>query len=97
MLQRPTTTAGFAAPEQEAPKYSFETLAVHAGQEDPDPTTRARAVPIYQTTSYVFENADHAASSIGRRTRTAKPPEGLGPAATSPPKTLTRSRMPASP
>ncbi len=56
-----------SAPEQEAPKYSFETLAVHAGQEDPDPTTRARAVPIYQTTSYVFENADHAADLFGLR------------------------------
>jgi len=38
----------------------FETLALHAGQE-PDPTTNARAVPIYQTTSYVFDDADHAA------------------------------------
>jgi len=35
-------------------KYSFDTLAIHAGQE-PDPTTGSRAVPIYQTTSYVFE------------------------------------------
>jgi len=42
-------------------KLSFETLQVHAGQV-PDPTTGARAVPIYQTSSYVFENADHAAS-----------------------------------
>ena len=42
-------------------KYSFETLQVHAGQEV-DPTTGARAVPIYQTTSYVFKNADHAAN-----------------------------------
>lgn len=39
----------------------FDTLAVHAGQE-PDPTTGARAVPIYQTTSYVFESTDHAAN-----------------------------------
>src|ERR1700680_911059 len=38
----------------------FDTLALHAGQE-PDPTTHARAVPIYQTTSYVFDDADHAA------------------------------------
>src|SRR5258707_8783514 len=38
----------------------FATLAVHAGQK-PDPTTKARAVPIYQTTSYVFDDADHAA------------------------------------
>ncbi|MBL4933178.1 O-acetylhomoserine aminocarboxypropyltransferase/cysteine synthase family protein [Clostridium paridis] len=42
-------------------KLSFETLQVHAGQV-PDPTTGARAVPIYQTTSYVFKNADHAAN-----------------------------------
>ncbi|AKN33519.1 O-acetylhomoserine aminocarboxypropyltransferase [Clostridium carboxidivorans P7] len=42
-------------------KLSFETLQVHAGQE-PDPTTGSRAVPIYQTSSYVFKNADHAAN-----------------------------------
>jgi len=41
--------------------YRFETLAVHAGQQ-PDPTTGSRAVPIYQTTSYVFRDADHAAN-----------------------------------
>lgn len=41
-------------------QWSFDTLQLHAGQE-PDPTTGARAVPIYQTTSYVFDNADHAA------------------------------------
>ncbi|HMK77969.1 MAG TPA: O-acetylhomoserine aminocarboxypropyltransferase/cysteine synthase family protein [Thermodesulfobacteriota bacterium] len=40
----------------------FETLALHAGQESPDPATGARAVPIYQTTSYVFKSTDHAAS-----------------------------------
>jgi O-acetylhomoserine (thiol)-lyase len=40
----------------------FETLALHAGQEAPDPTTGSRAVPIYQTTSYVFKSAEHAAS-----------------------------------
>jgi O-acetylhomoserine (thiol)-lyase len=40
----------------------FETLALHAGQESPDPATGARAVPIYQTTSYVFRSTDHAAS-----------------------------------
>ena len=39
----------------------FETLAIHAGQR-PDPTTGARAVPIYQTTSFVFQDSDHAAS-----------------------------------
>ncbi|HTX69731.1 MAG TPA: homocysteine synthase [Thermoleophilia bacterium] len=42
----------------------FETLALHGGQE-PDPTTNARAVPIYQTTSYVFNDADHAANLFG--------------------------------
>ncbi len=40
----------------------FDTLAVHAGQESPDPATGARAVPIYQTTSYVFKDTDHAAN-----------------------------------
>ncbi len=42
--------------------FSPETLAVHAGQEEPDPTTNARAVPIYQTTSYVFNDTEHAAN-----------------------------------
>ncbi len=45
-------------------KYSFETLQLHAGQE-PDPTTGSRAVPIYQTTSYVFNSAEHAANLFG--------------------------------
>ncbi len=40
--------------------YKFETLQLHVGQEAPDPATDARAVPIYQTTSYVFRNSDHA-------------------------------------
>ena len=40
----------------------FETLQLHAGQEQPDPATDARAVPIYQTASYVFHNSDHAAA-----------------------------------
>ncbi len=44
--------------------FKYETLQLHAGQE-PDPTTGARAVPIYQTTSYVFENAQHAADLFG--------------------------------
>src|SRR6266581_2188572 len=45
-----------------APKPpAFETLSLHAGQH-PDPVTRARAVPIYQTTSYVFQDAEHAAA-----------------------------------
>ena len=41
--------------------YRFETLQLHVGQENPDPATDARAVPIYQTTSYVFRNSQHAA------------------------------------
>lgn len=41
--------------------YKFETLQLHVGQEQPDPATDARAVPIYQTTSYVFRNSQHAA------------------------------------
>src|SRR4051812_44380851 len=44
----------------ETPTPHFATLAVHAGQ-TPDPTTKSRAVPIYQTTSYLFDDADHAA------------------------------------
>jgi O-acetylhomoserine (thiol)-lyase len=43
-------------------KRGFETVALHAGQETPDPTTGSRAVPIYQTTSYVFQNTEHAAN-----------------------------------
>src|SRR5918995_1633566 len=42
--------------------YRPETLAVHAGQEEADPATNARAVPIYQTTSYVFNDTEHAAN-----------------------------------
>ena len=44
-----------------------ETLALHVGQETPDPTSDARAVPIYQTTSYVFRNSQHAADRFGLR------------------------------
>ena len=47
--------------------YLFETLLLHGGQEQPDPTTDARAVPIYQTTSYVFRNSQHAADRFGLR------------------------------
>lgn len=43
----------------------FETLQLHVGQEEPDPVTDARAVPIYQTSSYVFRNSDHAAARFG--------------------------------
>ena len=45
--------------------YKFETLQLHVGQEQPDPATDARAVPIYQTTSYVFRNSKHAADRFG--------------------------------
>lgn len=45
--------------------YRFETLQLHVGQETPDPATDARAVPIYQTTSYVFKNSAHAAARFG--------------------------------
>ncbi len=45
--------------------YRFETLQLHVGQENPDPTTDARAVPIYQTTSYVFRDSAHAAARFG--------------------------------
>ncbi|MBO4397563.1 MAG: O-acetylhomoserine aminocarboxypropyltransferase/cysteine synthase [Bacteroidaceae bacterium] len=47
--------------------YRFETLQVHVGQEQPDPATDSRAVPIYQTTSYVFHNSQHAADRFGLR------------------------------
>jgi len=48
-------------------KYRFETLQLHVGQEHADPATDARAVPIYQTTSYVFRNSQHAADRFGLR------------------------------
>ncbi len=48
-------------------KLRFETLQLHVGQEHPDPATDARAVPIYQTTSYVFRNSQHAADRFGLR------------------------------
>ena len=46
-------------------EYKFETLQLHVGQESADPATDARAVPIYQTTSYVFHNSQHAADRFG--------------------------------
>ena len=51
----------------ERTKLHFETLQLHVGQEQPDPATDARAVPIYQTTSYVFRNSQHAADRFGLR------------------------------
>ena len=50
---------------REERKLKFETLQLHVGQEKPDPATDARAVPIYQTTSYVFRNSAHAAARFG--------------------------------
>ena len=44
----------------------FETLQLHVGQEAPDPVTDARAVPIYQTSSFVFRNSEHAAARFAR-------------------------------
>ncbi|MBQ8762740.1 MAG: O-acetylhomoserine aminocarboxypropyltransferase/cysteine synthase [Clostridia bacterium] len=46
-------------------QYKFETLQLHVGQENPDPATDSRAVPIYQTASYVFHNCEHAAARFG--------------------------------
>ncbi len=51
----------------EKKNYHIETLALHVGQEQADPTTDSRAVPIYQTTSYVFRNSQHAADRFGLR------------------------------
>ena len=48
-------------------KLHFETLQLHVGQEQADPATDSRAVPIYQTTSYVFHNSQHAADRFGLR------------------------------
>ena len=50
---------------EEMSKYRFETLQLHVGQEQADPATDSRAVPIYQTTSYVFHNSEHAAARFG--------------------------------
>lgn len=50
---------------QNTDSWSFETKQIHIGQEHPDPATDARAVPIYQTTSYVFRDCDHAAARFG--------------------------------
>ena len=51
--------------KREDRNFKFETLQLHVGQEQPDPVTDARAVPIYQTSSYVFRNSDHAAARFG--------------------------------
>ena len=54
--------------DQPTPEYHPETLMVHAGQEEPDSATNARAVPIYQTTSYVFDDTEHAADLFALKT-----------------------------
>ena len=59
------TEAPAAPAAEEETSYRFETLQLHVGQEQPDPATDARAVPIYQTTSYVFRNSAHAAARFG--------------------------------
>lgn len=46
-------------------EFQFDTLALHVGQEEADPASDSRAVPIYQTTSYVFRNSQHAADRFG--------------------------------
>ena len=53
--------------KREDRRFRFETLQLHVGQEQADPVTDARAVPIYQTSSYVFKNCDHAAARRGSR------------------------------
>ena len=51
--------------ERKDRNFKFETLQLHIGQEVPDPVTDARAVPIYQTSSYVFKNCEHASARFG--------------------------------
>lgn len=50
---------------EEGKNYGLATLGLHIGQEEPDPATGARAVPIYQTSSYVFKDTEHAANLFG--------------------------------
>lgn len=57
----------FGGKEMAEKKYRFETLQLHVGQEQPDPASDARAVPIYATTSYVFRDSQHAADRFGLR------------------------------
>jgi O-acetylhomoserine/O-acetylserine sulfhydrylase-like pyridoxal-dependent enzyme len=57
-----------------APRWAPDTLAVHAGQETADPATGARAVPIYATTSYVFDSPEHAAALFGLRSSETSTP-----------------------
>jgi len=60
-------TPAASAPDKEQQDYGFDTLAIHAGAR-PDPVTGARSTPIYQTTSYVFDDADHAAELFNLQT-----------------------------
>src|SRR5262249_4173200 len=69
---KPVHPAAAQVPGDQGPAMTdripgFSTLAIHAGAQ-PDPTTGARATPIYQTTSFVFEDVDHAASLFGLQT-----------------------------
>lgn len=61
-IQKKEEEIKMAVTKREDRKFKFETLQLHVGQEQPDPATDARAVPIYQTTSYVFKNSAHAAA-----------------------------------
>ena len=61
-MQKKEEEIKMAVTKREDRKFKFETLQLHVGQEQPDPATDARAVPIYQTTSYVFKNSAHAAA-----------------------------------
>ena len=62
--------------ERKDRKFKFETLQLHVGQEQPDPVTDARAVPIYQTSSYVFRNSQHAADRFSHGGTSDKPDRG---------------------
>ena len=62
--------------ERKDRKFKFETLQLHVGQEQPDPVTDARAVPIYQTSSYVFRNSQHAADRFSHGGTDDKPDRG---------------------
>ena len=84
-------------------KYRFETLQLHVGQEQADPATDSRAVPIYQTTSYVFHNFDHAEARFGLADpgniygRLTNSTQGAtaSPPPSSPPRTRRSSRTPS--
>lgn len=68
--------------------YRFETLQLHVGQEQADPATDSRAVPIYQTTSYVFHNFDHAEARFG-----LADPGNIYGRLTTPPRACSKTRI----